>query len=90
MKKLLSASLVLALLAAGSTAVHAGPVKVPDKNLEEALKKVLLEPKEGLTDENLVNVFVLEAVGRASRISAAWKSARTWRSCASRRTRSAT
>jgi internalin A len=62
MKQLLSASLVLTLLAAGSTAVHAGPVKVPDKNLEDALKKVLLEPKEGLTDENLVNVFVLEAV----------------------------
>src|SRR5947209_1332730 len=52
MKKLLVTSLILALCA---TTAHAGPVKIPDKGLEEALKKVLLEPKEGLTDENLVN-----------------------------------
>lgn len=57
MTKLLAASFALFAVAA---AVQAGPVKVPDKNLEEALKKVLLEPKEGLTDENMVNVFVLE------------------------------
>src|SRR5437763_16465932 len=58
MKQLLSAFLVLPLLA---VTAQAGPVKIPDKGLEEALKKVLLEQKEGLTDENMVNVFVLEA-----------------------------
>jgi Leucine-rich repeat (LRR) protein len=62
MKRLLSAVLGFALL---TSAAQAGPVKIPDKGLEEALKKFLLEPKEGLTDENLINVnSTLEAVGK--------------------------
>ena len=60
MKRLVSAAVLLALAV---PVLQAGPVKVPDKNLEAALKAVLLEPKEGLTDENLVNVFVLNAAG---------------------------
>ena len=36
----------------------------PDKNLEAALRAVLLEPKGELTEAQLGNVFVLEAKGK--------------------------
>src|SRR5215472_12246183 len=41
----------------------AGPF--PDKNLEDAIRAVLKhEPKVELTDEKLLNVYVLEAPGK--------------------------
>ena len=36
----------------------------PDKNLEAAVREVLHEPKEKLTDEKLANVYVLESTGK--------------------------
>src|SRR5262249_10569911 len=40
------------------------PVPIPDKNLEAALRAVLLDPKGDLTEGMLANVFVLEAKGK--------------------------
>src|SRR4051794_10977143 len=50
-------------LARAEVAHAAGPF--PDKNLEEAVRAVLKhEPKVELTDEKLLNVYVLEAPGK--------------------------
>ena len=51
------------LIVAASTALGAA-VTFPDKNLEAAVKAVLKDPKEGLTDENVGNVYILEATGK--------------------------
>src|SRR5437588_6390277 len=61
------ACLLVASCAGLLIAVSAAPaaaVTFPDKNLETAVKAVLHDPKEGLTDENLANVSVLEAPGK--------------------------
>src|SRR5215472_1074741 len=50
-----------------SRAHAAPPVTIPDKNLEEAIRAVLHEPKAPLTEENLANVHILEAAGKGIR-----------------------
>src|SRR5262249_26043771 len=50
-----------------SSARAAPPVAIPDKNLEEAIRAVLHEPKAPLTEENLVNVHILDAPGKGIR-----------------------
>jgi internalin A len=64
MKRLLFPALSLLVMAGLSffpAVADAGPVTIPDKKLEEAIRAALREPKAPLTDENLINLFVLEA-----------------------------
>ena len=39
-------------------------IAIPDKGLEAALRAVLQEPKGDLTEQKLMNVYVLEADGK--------------------------
>src|SRR5437870_1577924 len=57
----LTASLMVSQVSA------APPVTIPDKNLEEAIRAVLHEPKAPLTEDNLANVHILEASGKGIR-----------------------
>ncbi|HVC92280.1 MAG TPA: hypothetical protein VND64_01255, partial [Pirellulales bacterium] len=62
---LMIASLIGTLLLPGATPAAAGPF--PDKNLELAVRAVLIDkrdPATELTDEDLKKVFVLEARGK--------------------------
>jgi Leucine-rich repeat (LRR) protein len=54
---------VIAALA-GPAFASAAAVTIADKNLEAALKAVLHDPKDGLTEENLANVHILDAPGK--------------------------
>src|SRR4051794_5884499 len=56
---------LLTLLLWQAGAAQAWAVPIPDKNLEAALRAVLLEPKGELTEAQLGNVFVLEAKGKS-------------------------
>src|SRR5690242_15870735 len=63
--------LCLALLAAATMAANAqkkpakpAPSAFTDKNLEAAIRAVLQDVKGPLTDDNLKNVYVLEASGK--------------------------
>jgi uncharacterized protein (TIGR03067 family) len=50
--------------AAPAKPAPAVPVKIPDKNLEAAIRAALHEPTAPLTEEKLHNVFILEAPGK--------------------------
>src|SRR4051812_22536644 len=67
MTHLLGKSLVLTAAATwlltAAAPVTAGPIA--DKNLETAVRAVLQEPEGDLTDEKLLNVYVLEAPGKS-------------------------
>src|SRR5262245_17235066 len=65
MKRPLAVALLLPLLAVFLLDVQAGTaVKIPDKNLEAALRAVLMDTTDDLTEKMLDNVFVLEAKGK--------------------------
>src|SRR2546421_10558163 len=65
MHALLVTMVVGTLAAAGGDKAGAGPVKIPDKNLEAALRAVLRDAKGDLTEAQLAaNVFILEAKGK--------------------------
>jgi uncharacterized protein (TIGR03067 family) len=63
-----SGQLLVRLVRAKAVAAKPAPPPAPspfaDKNLEEAVRAVLQEPKAELNDSNLVNVHILEAPGK--------------------------
>jgi Leucine-rich repeat (LRR) protein len=64
MKYLLGVSLMFALLVCGLPTQAQPGVKIPDKNLEAALRAALQDAKGPLTEAMLANVYVFKAKGK--------------------------
>jgi Leucine-rich repeat (LRR) protein len=65
MTRFLALSCVVSILTLIHSASSAHAVAIPDKNLEAALRSVLRDVKGEFTDQNLANVYVLEADGKS-------------------------